>query len=143
MAPKKLFTKWSAEELDRIYELRFRQLMHKFFEREPNPTKMIEFIDMLAYLYNLNRERLKAAAMATLDDYYMGIRKEEALAMYQQNVPVMKICKRLQFGPKYFYEILKEWSDGDLVLVPRYNSNQTKEIIKLMTRLEMLLDLTD
>jgi len=132
-----------THELERIAELRFRHLMMKFFANDSSPDKMMQFIEMLAELFNLNQQRLSSTALETLYDTYPGIRGEIVIAMMHQKIPVNKICKRINLSPPTYYEILNSWAIGDFELFPKYNINQTREIIKLLAKLELLLDLTD
>lgn len=142
MAKKKAHDSWQIHEVERINELRFRHLMLKFFGKDSNPEKMYQFVEMLGYLFNLNQERLKSAALETIHDTYPGIKREIVMAMLYKKVPVLQICKTLHISPPTYYEYIELWRMGDFEMYPKYNKNQTKELIKLMAKLDILLDMT-
>lgn len=133
---------WEIEELERFAELRFRHLIHKYFGSEPDTSRLYQFIELLSYIFNLNQLQLNAACTSALNDYPLSLKKELALMYTSQHVPIVELCKTIKLSPPTYYEIIEERRLGDIELFPRYNSKQTREIVKLMSKLDLLLSLT-
>ena len=133
---------WEKAELERFAELRFRYLVHKYFGSEPDTSRLFQFIEMLCYIFSLNQIQLNAACLAALNDYSIIYKKEMALMMTHQKVPVIQLCKTLKLSPPTYYEIIEARQYGDIEIYPQYTERQTKEIIRLMAKLDLLLSLT-
>lgn len=133
---------WTQEELERFAELRFRHLIFKYFGSEPDTSRLMQFMELLCYIFNLNQIHLNSACLSALNDYSIILKKEMALMMTAEKVPIVDLCKAIKLSPPTYYEIMEARRLGDIELYPRYTNKQTKEIIKLMAKLDLLLSLT-
>lgn len=141
--PRKYHISKDIQTEQRIAELRFRQIILKYFGRDPNLSRLNTLIESWAYIFNLNQMRLKAAAIEAMHDDYNGIRKELAVAMTKQKLRITHICKVLGMGMPKYYEFMTEYWNGDFTLYPRYNKTHTIEIVKFMAHLDMFLDMSE